>query len=337
MWESFVEGLAQTGILAVDPATFKAASGMAIADWEIMNFSGIGQTQRLGTPIPSNVFAWADPMPDTTGTFYQRGSSLSDSYVTFLNSLSVSTADSQTIFQARGRASQFQMTDGVGNSWPGYAITPGLNDFLVASLQSVTLGKPPQIDFSVQVPASIGGASATVSQPVSADPPFFGVDRRPMIADQTAIAASASASDANAVGGAVSTIRFQAQTAEMFSIQPSRWFSADTVRLFHDHIDPASALANKPVFGPDGFLNGRASQILVAFKRLVTVSGQASLLDRIQSEVQQTMKTFNVGSFHFAADLGQTGIKRTALGTIIFQDNTNAPSVIGVTVEVFGP
>lgn len=93
MWQLFVNGLVQTGILAVDPNTFAAASSLAIADWETINYTGIGPTIGLGTPIPSNVFGWADPMPDNSQGFYQPGSSLSDSYSTFLNSLSVMSAD----------------------------------------------------------------------------------------------------------------------------------------------------------------------------------------------------------------------------------------------------
>jgi hypothetical protein len=351
MWQLFVNGLMQTGILAVDPKTFAAASGLAIADWEIMNYTGIGPSIGLGTPIPSKVFGWADPMPDISQRFYQPGSSLSNSYSTFLNSLSVASADLATIAQARSKALQFQMTDSTGNSWPGYGITPGLNDFLMASLQSVSSGKPPQIDFSVAAPPS-ADAGASAPSRLSAfggappldqadlDPPFFGFDRRPMVALQQAALAHldhAMAGDVAPTVAPPATIRFQAQTAQMFLIQPFRWFSGMMVSTFYDKIDPASALANKSMFGPGGFLSGRSSQVLVAFKRVVTVCGQASLIAVMQAGVQQAKSDFNVGSFYFSADSAGTSVTQTGPGTIIFQDNTNAPSVIGVTVNAFGP
>jgi hypothetical protein len=259
------------------------------------------------------------------------------------------------------------MTDGAGNSWPGYAITPGLNDFLVASLQSVSSGKAPQIDFTLNIPpaapalagmAKLGvkmAGKASLLESVAevapmhlaeAEPPFFGSDNLPIIVDQPAArswrglesaTASVDPSGGPATSGSAATIRFQAQTAQMFVIQPSRWFSGAIISAFYNHIDPASALAGKTIFGPGGFLSCRASQILVAFKRVVTVSGSPSLVTQIQSGVQQATNAFNIGSFYFSAGASDVSVDQATPGTIIFQDNTNAPSVIGLSVDNFAP
>jgi len=365
MWQLFVYGLQQVGILAVNPATFEASSGLAIADWEIMDYTGLTQPTGKGTPIPSKVFSWADPMPANAGKFYQPGSSLSDSYSLFLNSLSVSSADAATITQARANQLLYQMSDASGNSWPGYAISPGLNDFLMASLQSVSRSMAPQIDFTLNIPpaapvsagvtlmnAKTAGKASLLQSAVEAapapegdaSPPFFGFDNHPIVVVQPVVrnrsklGSSASVADSS-LGGApavssAATIRFQAQTAQMFSIQPSRWFSGAILSAFYNRIDPASALAGKTILGPGGFLSSRASQILVAFKRLVTVSGSPSMVSQIQSGVQQATNAFNIGSFYFSPS---ASVNQATPGTIIFQDNTNAPSVIGLSVDSFAP
>jgi hypothetical protein len=220
----FRERASQTGILTIDPKTFAVASGLAIADWETINYTGIGPTTGLGTPILSRVFAWADPMPNFGIEFYQPGSSLSDAYQMFLNSLLVAPADSATVADARGKAVQFQMADDSGNSWPGYGITPGLNDFLLSSLQSISGGKPPQIDYSMTAPPSIDRVAVAPirladyaeprEQQVDPRPPFFGLDSQPMVAahqEAGQTLAISEAFDSAASGTPTPKIRFQAQ------------------------------------------------------------------------------------------------------------------------------
>lgn len=348
MWQQFVDGLAATGILAVDPTTFKAASGLAIADWEVINFTGLGPVSGNGTPIASHVFNWADPMPDETVSLYQPGPSFSDAYAMFLGSLLVASVDSATIAMARARLSQYQMTDGIGHKWPSYGITPGLNNFLLACLQSVSKGMPNQIDFSLPAQAASGGPvehavfRSALTAPVSIELPFFGIDQAPMnFAQLTAARLPAISLVPNVsppvtdAGTPVTTIRFQAQAAQMFSMQPGQWFSSNVLSMFYNRIDPTSVLANKAIFGHGGWLNGRVSQVLVAFRRVVTISGPQAVVAGMQLAVKHAVHTFNVGSFHFAADSAQTGVTLSNPGAIVFQDNTNAPYVVGVGVELF--
>lgn len=334
MWESFVDGLLKSDILAVDPANFKAASGLAIAAWEVMNTTGLGPTVGLGALIPLNLFTWSDPIPEDTGTFYQAGFSLSDSYTIFLRSLKVAPPNLATVLDALNKTSQFQMMDGSGRSWPGYTVTPGLNDFLVASLNSIVRKMPPQVDFSVTTGTGTSAIKsmrrgALVAKPSNFEPSFFGVDGGPLFLAQRGIATK-SLADA-----AATTIRFQAQTAQMFSVQPDRWFSPGMISMFCDRIDPASALANKPLFGPGGFLDCRASMILVAWRRIVTVSGPTAVVAQLQDNSSRALKTVNVGSFHFSAEPGQTAIDPALPGTIIFQDNTDSPSILGLAITRF--
>jgi hypothetical protein len=110
----------------------------------------------------------------------------------------------------------------------------------------------------------------------------------------------------------------------MFSVQPTQWYP-DAINGFCGKVNPTSALAGKPIFGREGFLNARFRQMLVAFKRKITITGQSSLIAGLQDGAQQAQSHFNVGSFFFSANPTQTLVQQTTPGTIVFQDNTNAP------------
>ena len=358
IWQIFFSQLA-AGMIPLNAATFKAASGILIADWQKVNFTGMGVTFPAGTniPIPANVFNWADPMPNQSVNTYQPGASLSDAYGIFLDSLLPgNVANTQIIQQAKINMAQpsNQMSDGLGLTFPGYTITPGLNDFLLTSLQAVSMNKPPQIDFSVQGPvinapapaapsisANIAARSALPSNqiaPFSAGAmPFFGVNGEAAPISPAATPLARTANIAGRVSSAAATpwtIRFQVQAVQMFTVRPNMWFSQNCVRLFSSKIDPESVLYGKPVLGTDGFLNGRVAQILVAFKRMVTFSGTPGQITNLQNATQNA-DTFNFGSFHFTNAGNATGIDTDAQGDIIFQDNTNAPMVIGLVIEKF--
>lgn len=305
-WQTFLKGLAANTLLTLERGLFKPASGLNIADWERVNFDGISSSVDLGAVIPANLFEWADPQPDLSALVYRPGQSLSDGFECMLQSIKATTdGDLSTIQSARARLNQLQMNDGRGNSWPLYRISPGLNDFLRASLQTVGASRKPAVDFTMTVDsASLPSDEefATAAGPSGAPP-------------------------------ARVKIRFQAQAMQMFSVAPDRWFSESLLRIFANKIDPASALAGEKVLGPGGLIESRVSQILVAFRRTVTVIGQVDALQDLRVVAELVAEPVAAVGFHFGA--GPESTAASSRDRVIFQDNTNAPYIIGFTVSPF--
>jgi hypothetical protein len=296
LWAAYAQALAaQMGLCNRDD-TFKIGSGLSLADWEVVNYTGLPETDTPGTKLWENAYGWGDAMPRYASPCYVPGNSFHDMYAALLGALHATGADQAAVDVARTRLKRDRMGDRNGTTWPAYRITPGLNDFMVASLQSM-VSHPPQIQFTMCLPAALDGGNFC-----------------------SGIAHTRSV-----------RVEFQAQAAQMFRVQPGRWYDPAMVRLFADRLEPASALANKPLFGPDGFLNLRTSQILVALGRSVTIHLNADDLQRCPvAAVSQASTTFRIGGFCF--DSALTDICGGA-GTLTFRDNTSAPYVIGVTVD----
>jgi len=340
LWDSFLRGLMEAGVLPCPPERFKAVSGLSVADWEAMNFDGITAGPAPGTPLPANLYAWADPQPDRGSPAYDRGSSLSDGFAIFLSAIAQSSADASLLAQARQRFATNQMSEPGGEPMPAYKISPGLNDYLRASLQTVSASKPAAIDFTVtlgdRVAPESGEARLAAEAPVAAAPAapaFIAIDEKPL--PLSAPAGNALAAPRVGDEGPLS-FRFQAQTVQFFSIDPGRWFSEALLRLYAGRIDPGSLLAGRPVIGAGGLISSRASGILVGFKRSVTVSGSSAVLSRLRSATTGAADSIGVGSFHFAADAASSRVEFGA-GGLSFRDNTNAPYVLGVVMHAYEP
>lgn len=275
---------------------FKVSSGLTLADWEVVNFTGLPETATPGTKLWGHAYCWGDAMPVYTSPSYLPGNSFHDMYAAVLGALDMAGPDQEAVNAARSKLKLDRMDDGNGGEWPAYRITPGLNDFMLASLQSM-VSHPPQIQFTMHLPDAPDGC-------------YFcsGVPRTRS-----------------------ARVEFQAQAAQMFRVQPGRWYDPAMVRTFGDRVAAGSALANKPLFGPDGLLNLRTSQILVALGRSVTIHLNAEDLQRCGAAAASPGPTaFRIGGFCF--NNAQADICGAA-GTLTFRDNTNAPYVIGVTVD----
>jgi len=136
-------------------------------------------------------------------------------------------------------------------------------------------------------------------------------------------------------------LTYTAMMARVFGpIQPGPWFKSDIVSGFYDQISPNSALANKSLFGPNGFLNLRAGQLFIVYRPSVTLTADT---DTIQSIVnafqQQSSASISVGGFfwsaHASESQGQSSLssdlKVSSDGTsATIIDNTNVPKVIGI-------
>ena len=101
------------------------------------------------------------------------------------------------------------------------------------------------------------------------------------------------------------------------------------VSLYSSLLDPNSVLAKQPVFGEDGFLNLKTYQILVGYKRKVTITGDLSLV----GGALDPGNDFHIGGFYFGAN--STATKTTSSG-IAYEDNTNLLYIMGVVVNHLG-
>ena len=265
LWQTFVAGLASQTLLAVDPATFKIASGLAPADWETLDLDGAA-SRAAGVVLPAFLYGWADPQPALGSSFYVAGDSLSDSYSAFLNALvGTSSGDRATIAAARQRLARGVMIDAARQKWPAYQIAPGLDDFLLASLQS-RLNGANAVDFTMSL-----RNGSDLDRRGAAPMPFVGIDLRPIAAGSSGRSARAGKALPNSVAvdpGPASSCRFQVGAIEMFAVMPGRWFDQTLIETFSNCLDPASALAGQPLTGPQGLFKARVSQILVAIVAL---------------------------------------------------------------------
>ena len=147
-------------------------------------------------------------------------------------------------------------------------------------------------------------------------------------------------------------LTYTAQGMQAFTVTPGSWYNSAIVSDFYDQIDPNSALANKPLFGPSGNLNLRSAQILVVFRPTITIKGDKASISKITSTFDEHSSwNFSVGGF-FADILGAEGDGHGSQGksaysattetsddgtSITIKYNTNAPRVIGVIPQNLDP
>jgi len=92
MWQMFVKNLAaNSGGSGLTVETYIPTSGLAPADWEYLDTTGIG-TGTPGKTIPENMMTWADNMPKW-GASYVPGQSFYDNYKAFLYSIKLTGGD----------------------------------------------------------------------------------------------------------------------------------------------------------------------------------------------------------------------------------------------------
>ena len=347
LWKMFSLALASKSARCLDVERFKICSGLAVADWEYINYTGLPATGTPGSKIAENIYAWADSMPDYASPYYLPGRSFFNQYATFINALKVTQRDQALIETARSKLKFAEIKDSAGNIWPAYRISPSLNDYLEASLQSVVQAQAKQIRFSLNLPAECAVNSflpCDLSTPsLNRDLPFLGIDRS---CGKTATSTQLSASncstsqqlsanfakDRSPTGQA--RIDFEAQSMQMFTVSTAPWFDSGILSGFYDQIDPTSAIANKVLFGPDGLINIRTSQILVAIGRKVTIRLAVADLDKCKNIVAtQERALLNVGGFCFDSESIDIF---SSNDTLTLSDNTNAPYVVGVITDILG-
>jgi len=230
------------------------------------------------------------------------------------------------------------MVDAGGVLWPAYSITPDLNQWYVSALQTLTSDAPPAISMTITLDDShttdlVTSSFLDVSAGASYDSFFWGGS------------ASASYSQANAAQDYTSlvqgmTMTYSAQAAQLFNVSPGNWFNSSMVADFYDQISPASALANKPLFGADGVLNLRTGQLLVVFKPSVTLTSDTASIQALYATMKQNSSaSFTIGGFCWSAQASSaqgkssfsSDVTLSADGTsVTIVDNTNAPKVIAV-------
>lgn len=257
--------------------------------------------------------------------------------------------DYQTISAAQTRASLSPgagntLTDPTGLSFPRYDITPDLNQWYLSALQTVTAGRPPQIDFTVDL-SQANTYQSQESQYLSGSVAgqysgFFWGGSASASYDQAKSRTDYSQLVSNM------KLHYTAQTATVFTVGNPPWFDTGVVSEFADQISPNSALANKPLFGPGGFLNLRAVQLVAVFKPTITLIGSTSDISALSSAFnQQSGGTVSVaglswsvgasvsqGTAGYSATVTQSG----AGNTVQIADNTNNPKVVGVIPQQLG-
>lgn len=440
MWQMFIDALVSQGGLKADPTQFLPTNGLALANWQVMQTTGLplgNPNAKLGDANVSGLEAWADAMPLWSPT-YVPGDTLYNNYVAFLNAIQLTggdpaqqqiadgyavnlkaaraqlSADQQavgaawTAFNASQSgippASQTSFNDWYNQNWqstiagdqsnvaaantnylkalqavggpdyatisaalsktalsasagngivdpatsismPNYTINPGLNDWFVAALQSVTNNKPPQVDITIDLSEAESHSyqeSSYLSTAAS-----FGYSGFFWGGSASAsYAQSKSASDYSALAKNLK-MRYTAQALTQFSVTPGNWFNAAMIKGFYDKISPNSAFANKPLFGQGGLLNLRTSQIYVVFKRSVTLSGSKQTMSAIRDAfAQQSSASVSVGGFFWSASASVAQGSQNSKAdlawssdglSVTMTDNTNAPKVIGIAPQNLDP
>jgi len=95
MWQQFVNALTTQGGVQADPKTFLPTNGMALANWQVMDTTGLpagSPNAKKGDTIIANLEAWADLMPQWNPS-YVPGSSFYNNYVAFLNAIQLTGGD----------------------------------------------------------------------------------------------------------------------------------------------------------------------------------------------------------------------------------------------------
>lgn len=228
---------------------------------------------------------------------------------------------------------------------PNYTIIGGLNDWFLTALQSVTLGKGPEVDFTIdcsQAESHDYTQSSYLNTSTSGGYGFWFWGG----GGSSSSSQSASASDYSDLAQSLK-MRYTAQAITPFTVTPGGWYDAAIIKGFYDQISPNSALANKPLFGAGGLLNLRTAQIYVAFKRSITLTGSAQTMAQLKSTFQQQSHTsFSIGGFFWSGsasvDQGSQNARADMAwssdgNSVTITDNTNAPKVIGIVPQNLDP
>ena len=255
----------------------------------------------------------------------------------------ISSALSKTALNAS--AGNGILDPATGILMPYYKINPGLNDWFVSALQSVTSSKPPAVDFTIDLSqaasqsyqeSSYLGTSAAFSY----DAFFWG--------GSAAASYSQSKGASDYYGFAQSLkMRYTAQALTQFSVAPGTWFNPAMIKGFYDKISPNSAFANKPLFESGGLLNLRPAQIYVAFRRAITLTGSTEMMSQLKNAfAQQANASVSVGGFCWSASASVAQGSQNSRAdmawssdgnSVTITDNTNAPKVIGIVPQNLQP
>lgn len=95
MWQQFVTALTTTGGVQADPKNFLPTNGLALADWEVMDTTGLppgDPAAKKGATIVPRLQAWANTMPQWNPG-YLPGDGFYNNYVSFLNSIQLKGGD----------------------------------------------------------------------------------------------------------------------------------------------------------------------------------------------------------------------------------------------------
>lgn len=232
-----------------------------------------------------------------------------------------------------------------GTLQPMYTMNPGLNEWFLGALQSVTSSKPPIVDFTIKLSEA---ESHTYQQSnyfdssvsVGYDGFFWGGSA------SASYSQAQNSSDYSALAQKL-TLRYTAQAVTQFDVKPGSWFDSSIIKGFYDKISPGSAFANKPLFGPGGLLSLRPAQIYVAFKRSITLSADKQTMSDVRSAFNQhSSASVSVGGFFWSGSASvQQGSQESRAdvawstdGTsVTISDNTNAPKVIGIVPQNLNP
>ena len=440
MWQMFISNLLSSGGIQADPKSFLPTNGLALANWQVMDTTGLppgNPNAKKGDINVPGLEAWADAMP-AWGATYVPGDGFYNNYVAFLNSIQLTGGDPAqqqiadgyavnlkvartqlaadqsacyaawatfnaaqasippsaqqtfqdwynsnwqstiagdqsnvaacnanylTALQAVGgpdyatisaALSKAQLSSAAGNgivdpatgiSMPMYTMNPGLNDWFIGALQSVTSGKAPAVDFTIDLSQAQSNSyeeSSYLNTSASGgyDGFFWGGSA------SASYSQSQSASDLSALAQNLK-MRFTAQALTQFSITPGNWYNAAMIKGFYDKISPNSAFANKPLFGANGLLNLRSAQVYVAFKRSITLTGSTQTMSAIKTAfAQQSQASVSIGGFFWSGSANVSQGSQNSKAdlswssdgmSVTITDNTNAPKVIGIVPQDLDP
>jgi hypothetical protein len=152
---------------------------------------------------------------------------------------------------------------------------------------------------------------------------------------------------ANASGGrdevdtndAAFSLKVTARAVGAFTIRPDDWYSGTLVSAFKKGPwKPNGEIVQQKLnlWGPDGLLNLRTAQVIVAFQPSVSITMSASDYQRVSSHLDVN-GGFSIGPFGFGGGYhtATTDITmNSATHTITATDNTNTPKIIAVVSNI---
>jgi hypothetical protein len=251
-----------------------------------------------------------------------------------------------------GAQTQAVLSPGAGNTltgpsgaaYPSYLVPSSLNGWYVSALQSLADGSPPAIDFTITLDDADSSGIGTNS--------YFGgsaaVSYGTFVWGGSAAASYSQSKGAQKYDALAQGLKltYKAQAAALFTFNIGTWYNSAMPSMFSDQISPGSALGNKKLFGRDGVLNLRTSQVLVVLRPSVTLTGSKQTISTLNTQFsQQSAASLSVGGFFWSASANASqgrsvytaDCKISSDGTsLTLTDNTNAPKVILVVPSKLG-